>query len=99
MKTFSFVTKVLASGILFVDGMQLTASANDRESEQYAYVMVTGSNIPQKIKLHRIGTKTTVPINVYNRREIDQTGRFNTEGAIGALDPSINVINGHGSGH
>ena len=70
------------------------ASARDRrnhnDQERYAYVMVTGSNIPQKVKIKNIGTTTTSPMRNYDRDEIDKTGRFTTEEVL-RTDPSITV--------
>jgi hypothetical protein len=56
-------------------------------------VFVTGSLIPQRIKLKRIGTTTVSPIRIIDRREIDATGRQTTRGALIA-DPSVRVT-GH----
>jgi outer membrane cobalamin receptor len=67
---------------------------DDSDNGHYVYVMVTGSNIPQKVKIKAIGTKTTSPVRVFDRREIDQTGAFNTEDVL-RHDPSIQV---HGFG-
>jgi len=64
------------------------------ENNHYVYVMVTGSNIPQKVHIKSIGTTTESPIRVFNRREIDQTGAFNTEDVL-RYDPDIRV---HGFG-
>ena len=70
------------------------ASARDRRNhvndERYAYVMVTGSNIPQKVKIKNIGTTTTSPMRNYDRDEIDKTGRFSTEEVL-RTDPSLTV--------
>jgi outer membrane cobalamin receptor len=88
--------KLITAAALFalVAGFAVTnASATDREDE-YAYVIVTGSNIPQKVKIKPIGTNTASPIRVFDRREIDQTGAFNTEDVL-RHDPSIKV---HGFG-
>jgi outer membrane cobalamin receptor len=76
-----------------------TASARPPREESdnddhYAYVMVTGSNIPQKVKIKSIGTLTSSPLRVFKRHEIDQTGAFNTEDVL-RHDPSITV---HGFG-
>jgi hypothetical protein len=38
-------------------------------------------------------------VNVYKRREINQTGRFTTEGALEALDPSVQVTLGRPIGN
>jgi hypothetical protein len=59
------------------------------------YVFVTGSWIPQKVKVKPIGTNTVSPMSVWTRREIDQTGRVTAEGVL-KQDPSVSVILGHG---
>jgi outer membrane cobalamin receptor len=59
------------------------------------YVFVTGSRIPQKVKVKSIGTATVSPLSVIKRREIDRSGRFTTEGVV-ALDPSVRVVSGRG---
>jgi hypothetical protein len=75
------------------------ASPNERTGDQYAYVFVTGSWIPQKVKIHRIGTLTASNIRVYDRDEIDKTGRVTTEDVL-RFDPSVRVFSGRsGSGH
>ena len=56
-------------------------------------VFVTGSLIPQRIKLEPIGTTTVSPIRIIDRREIDQTGRLTTPGVL-VNEPSLRVI-GH----
>ena len=61
------------------------------------YVVLTGSYIPQKVVLRSIGTNTTDPLRIYNRNEIDKTGRVTTEGVL-RLDPSLTVRSLHGSG-
>ncbi len=61
------------------------------------YVVLTGSYIPQKVVVRSIGTNTTDPRRIYNRSEIDRTGRVTTEDVL-RLDPSLTVVSGHGSG-
>ena len=56
-------------------------------------VFVTGSLIPQRIKLQPIGTTTVSPLRIIDRREIDWTGRQTTAGAF-VVDPSVRII-GH----
>jgi hypothetical protein len=56
-------------------------------------VFVTGSLIPQRIKVRRVGTTTVSPIRVIDRWEIDSTGRQTTAGAF-VNDPSVRVL-GH----
>ncbi|MEP6601312.1 MAG: hypothetical protein ABJB49_05810 [Nitrospirota bacterium] len=60
-------------------------------------VFVTGSRIPQRLRVKAIGTKTTSPVRVYTRAEIDRTGRFTTEGIL-AQDPSLRILNGTAAG-
>jgi len=68
-----------------------TSKQKEKVSEQL--VFVTGSLIPQRIQVRRVGTTTVSPIRVIDRREIDQTGRQTTPGAF-INDPSVRVI-GH----
>ena len=56
-------------------------------------VFVTGSLIPQRIKLQPIGTTTVSPLRIIDRHEIDWTGRQTTAGAF-VNDPSVRII-GH----
>jgi hypothetical protein len=62
----------------------------DPQPEQQA-VFVTGSLIPQRIKLKRIGTATISPVRMIDRCEIDQTGRRTTAGIL-ITDPAVRVI-------
>lgn len=39
----------------------------------YAYVWVTGSRIPQKVKISPIGTLTQSPLSEHDRRQINWT--------------------------
>jgi hypothetical protein len=66
----------------------------DRTDNDHAYVIVTGSNLPQRVKIKSIGTLTQSPLRVYKRREIDQMGRFTTEDVL-RQDPTLKV---HGFG-
>jgi hypothetical protein len=43
------------------------------QGERYAYVWVTGSRIPQKVKISPVGTLTHSPLSEYDRRQINQT--------------------------
>jgi hypothetical protein len=56
-------------------------------------VFVTGSLIPQRVKLQPIGTKTVSPVRIIDRHEIDRTGRQTTPGAF-INEPSVRVT-GH----
>jgi outer membrane cobalamin receptor len=63
----------------------------------YAYVWVTGSRIPQKVAISPIGTPTFSALSVWDRRQINQTGRETTEGVL-KQDPSVSTMLNHGSG-
>jgi hypothetical protein len=56
-------------------------------------VFITGSLIPQRIKVRRVGTTSFSPLRVIDRQEIDQTGRHTTPGAF-VNDRSLRII-GH----
>jgi hypothetical protein len=96
MKTSKLVgTLVLISAVIATGAF---ASPNEQSTNGYAYVWVTGSRIPQKVKIKPIGTNTADPLSVWTRREIDQTGRQTTEGVL-AQDPFLHVMVGRpGSG-
>ena len=64
-----------------------------KQKIQERTVFVTGSLIPQRVKLEPIGTKTVSPVRIIDRREIDQTGRRTTPGVL-INEPSLRVI-GH----
>jgi hypothetical protein len=66
-----------------------------RPGEPYAYVWVTGSRIPQKVKISPIGTPSFSAMSVWDRRQINQTGRQTVEGVL-KQDPSISAMLGHG---
>src|SRR5438045_4722026 len=63
------------------------------KGERYAYVWVTGSRIPEKVKISPIGTPSFSALSEWDRRQINQTGR-STAADILRHDPSLNVI-GH----
>jgi outer membrane cobalamin receptor len=64
------------------------------KGERYAYVWVTGSNIPQKVKISPIGTNTVSAMSVWDRRQINQTGRGTAEDVL-RQDPSVSIRLGH----
>ena len=86
------VTVLIAASASFADTpVKTSQKRNEKVTEQT--VFVTGSLIPQRIKVHRVGTKTVSPIRVIPRWEIDATGRGTTAGAF-VNDPSVRII-GH----
>jgi len=68
-----------------------TSARNEKVTEQT--VFVTGSLIPQRIKVHHVGTKTVSPISALDRATIDATGRQTTPGFF-VNEPSVRII-GH----
>jgi hypothetical protein len=86
------VTALMATSASLADTpVKGTPERKEKVTEQT--VFVTGSLIPQRIKVQRVGTKTVSPIRVIDRWEIDATGRGTTAGAF-VNDPSVRII-GH----
>ena len=93
---FSNVATLLASSILagtaLADPTTNQTSERKQKVEERA-IFITGSLIPQRVKLQPIGTTTVSPIRFIDRHEIDQTGRRTTPGIL-VNEPSLRVI-GH----
>jgi hypothetical protein len=86
------VTALIAASASLAD-TPVKGSQERKEKVTEQTVFVTGSLIPQRIKVQRVGTKTVSPIRVIPRWEIDSTGRGTTPGAF-VNDPSVRII-GH----
>lgn len=86
------VATSISAGTVLADAKVKRTSKQDRKVEERT-VFVTGSLIPQRIKVQPIGTTTVSPVRVIDRHEIDWTGRPTTPGAI-INEPSVRVI-GH----
>ncbi len=57
------------------------------------YVLVTGSNIPQRVKRKSIGTDSVHNVRIFTQRELQtNNGGFGVGGI--ALDPSISISGG-----
>src|SRR5204863_6785360 len=98
MKTSRLVKAAVLLLILGVATTEAFASPQrDQTGDRYVYVWVTGSRIPQKVKISPIGTNSFSAMSVWDRRQINQTGRITTEGVL-AQDPSVRVILGSPSG-
>ena len=72
---------------VFADQPKIAPGSRDQ------LVFVTGSLIPQRIKVRALGTATVSPLRVIDRGEIDHTGRVTTPGAF-VNDPSVQIL-GH----
>jgi hypothetical protein len=88
----SFVAVALLSSAALA-GKPVDQSSQDKAPTNERTVFVTGSLIPQRVKLKSIGTTTVSPVRIIDRREIDGTGRRTTRGVLIA-DPSISAV-GH----
>ena len=86
------VTILIATSASLAD-TPVKVSPEQKEKVIEQTVFVTGSLIPQRIKVHRVGTKTVSPLRMIDRWEIDATGRGTTAGAF-VNDPSVRII-GH----
>ena len=83
-------TGLIATGLLVstaLAGKPVDQQPNERT------IFLTGSLIPQRLKLKPVGTTTVSPIRIIDRREIDSTGRRTAAGIL-VVDPSVRVV-GH----
>lgn len=87
-----FIVASMFAGTVLAEPTGNRASKREQKVEERT-VFVTGSLIPQRVKLQPIGTKTVSPIRIIDRHEIDWTGRQTTPGAL-INDPSVRII-GH----
>jgi hypothetical protein len=78
----------IAAGLLA--GNPIDQGSNDKKKSNERTVFVTGSLIPQRMKLKPIGTTTVSPVRIIDRHEIDATGRRTTRGVLIA-DPSVSA--------
>ncbi len=66
-----------------------TASGLIVDSDE-RYVLVTGSNIPQRVKRKSIGTDSVHNVRIFTQRELQtNNGGFGVGGI--ALDPSVSI--------
>jgi uncharacterized membrane protein len=88
----TLVTVCILAGTALANPPVKKTSRHKQKVEERT-VFVTGSLIPQRIKLQAIGTTTVSPVRIIDRHEIDGTGRVTTPGAF-VNEPSLRVI-GH----
>lgn len=62
-----------------------------KQNSEERYVLLTGSHVPQKVKVRSIGTDTPYNVRIYTQRELQSTGRSTPAEALSALDPSITI--------
>jgi hypothetical protein len=92
LSAITFVAVSMLAGTALAGPLTKNTSEDQGKVEEVA-IFVTGSLIPQRVKLRPIDTTTVSPIRIIDRREIDQTGRQTTPGAF-VNDPSVRII-GH----
>ena len=86
------VTVLVAASAALAD-TPVKGSPQPKEKVTEQTVFVTGSLIPQRIKVRHVGTKTVSPISVVDRAAIDATGRQTAAGFL-VNEPSVRLI-GH----
>jgi hypothetical protein len=78
------------AGTMLADPKVKQTSKRDQKVEEQT-VFITGSLIPQRVKVLPIGTTTVSPVRVIDRHQIDWAGRPTTPGAF-INEPSVRVI-------
>ncbi len=72
----------------FAGSQNNQVQVTQNRGERYAYVWVTGSKIPQKVKISPIGTLTQSPLSEYDRRQINRTRGGTVQQAL-SNEPSL----------
>lgn len=99
MKTLRFAqmaAAALVSGFVAKVDVKADPAGNEprsktlRQSEEERYVVVTGSHIPQRVKVKSIGTDSAYNVRIFTQEELRSTGRPTVQEAL-ALDPSIQI--------
>ena len=80
------------AGTVLADPKVKQGSKHNQKVEEQAF-FITGSLIPQRVKLQPIGTLTVSPVRIIDRHEIDWIARPTTPGAF-INEPSVRII-GH----
>jgi len=94
--TSASATTLIAASMLagtVLAGPPVKQTSERKQKAEERAIFVTGSLIPQRVQLRPIGTTTVSPVRIIDRREIDETGRQTTPGAL-INEPSLRVI-GH----
>jgi hypothetical protein len=91
MKSAAVLLLVATGAFAGPQSNQVQVTQNN--GERYAYVWVTGSRIPQKVKISPMGTLTQSPLSEYDRRQINWTRGGTVRQALGN-EPSVS-FRGH----
>ena len=78
---------------MFAGSQNSQVQVTQNRGEHYAYVWVTGSRVPQKVKISPIGTLTQSPLSEYDRRQVNWTRAGTVRQALGN-EPSVS-FRGH----
>ena len=73
---------------VFAGSQNNQVQVTQNTGERYAYVWVTGSRVPQKVKISPIGTLTQSPLSEHDRRQINWTRGGTAQQALGN-EPSV----------
>jgi outer membrane cobalamin receptor len=90
MKTLKLTLGIAAVSMAVIGISAAEPLAKAVNGQPDKVVFMTGSHIPQRVKIKAIGTATTSPVRVYTRAEIDRTGKL-TADRILAQDPAIQI--------
>jgi hypothetical protein len=92
MKTFIAIVLVLGIAATAALAQGEYRVYRDRDGSHYVYLKVTGSLIPQKVRVTPFSgiVDTTSPLTIWDRERINATGRVTLEGVL-AQDPSIQI--------
>ena len=88
MKSAAVLLVLLATSV-FAGPQNNQVQVTQNTGERYAYVWVTGSKIPQKVKISPIGTLTQSPLSEHDRRQINWTRGGTVQQAL-SNEPSLN---------
>src|SRR4051794_24221668 len=99
MKSRLFISTVIVSCSLMLCGAAQAGPKNHRNASRAAvvngsdeeYVVVTGSNIPRKVKVRSLGTDTPDNLRIYGQRELESTGHATVGEQLRARDASISL--------
>jgi hypothetical protein len=93
IKTAGLVSIVAVAGTALAGTQRVEKVAPIKGQPGYAYVWVTGSRIPQKVKISPIGTLTQSPLSEYDRRQVNWTRGGTVQQAL-SNEPSLS-FRGH----
>jgi hypothetical protein len=92
-KVVGLVSILAVAGTAFAGTQKVEKVVPIKSQPGYAYVWVTGSRIPQKVKISPIGTLTQSPLSEYDRRQINTTRGGTVKQAL-SNEPSL-MFRGH----